>query len=66
MKFSFMIFLAISCCISAGAERDTPIDEFLVKILELLREQLPNGISEAGIPPLEPFNLPKFEVPHIE
>ena len=66
MKFSFLIFLATSCCISAGPERGTPIDEFLVKILELLREQLPNGISEAGIPPLEPFNLPKFEVPHIE
>ena len=67
MKFSFITFLALSCCISAGAERDTPsIDEFLVKILQLLREQMPTGISEAGIPPLEPFDLPKFEVPHIE
>ena len=61
-----MIFLAISCCISAGAKRDTPLDEFLAEILQLLREQLPNGISEAGIPSLEPFDLPKFEVPHIE
>ena len=67
MKFSFITFLALSCCISAGPERGTPIDEFLVAILQLFREQMPTGISEAGIPPLEPFlDLPKFEVHHIE
>ena len=66
MKFSFITFLALSSCISAGPGRDTPIDEFLVKILQLLRELMPTGISEAGIPSLEPFDLARFEVPHIE
>ena len=66
MRLIFITFLSCSLRSSATAERDTPIDDFLVEILEVLREKLPAGIAETGIPPLDPFDLPDLEVPHIE
>ena len=66
MRLIFITFLSCSLRSSATAERDTPIDDFLVEILEVLREKLPAGIAETGIPPLDPFDLPDLEVPNIE
>lgn len=66
MRLIFIIFHFCSLCSFATAEWKTPIDDFLVEILEVLREKLPAGIAETGIPPLDPFDLPDLEVPHIE
>ena len=67
LRLSFIIlFLSWSRCNSANEEQEIPLDDFLVKILELLREELPFGLAEAGIPPLDPFDLPHVEVPHLE
>ena len=67
LRLSFIIlFLSWSRCNSANGEQEIPLDDFLVKILELLREELPFGLAEAGIPPLDPFDLPHVEVPHLE
>ena len=46
--------------------RDDNLDAYLKEILELLKAQMPGGIPDLGIPPLDPFQVPHFDIPHIE
>ena len=66
MRLSFILILSYFWCISAAAEQDPSIDDLLMEILELLREELPDGVDEVGVPPLDPFDLPDLNIPHIE
>ena len=46
--------------------RDDSLDAYLKEILELLKSQMPGGIPDLGIPPLDPFQVPHFDIPPIE
>merc|ERR1712002_449574 len=46
--------------------RDDNLDAYLRQILDLLKAQMPAGIPELGIPPLDPFLVPHFDIPPIE
>merc|ERR1719348_2799861 len=48
------------------AVRDDNLDAYLRQILELLKAQMPEGIPDLGIPPLDPFQVPHFDIPPIE
>merc|ERR1719348_1643263 len=63
------IFLLISIGLAISmpwAVRDDGLDEYLRQILELLKAQMPEGIPDLGIPPLDPFQVPHFDIPPIE
>merc|ERR1711872_252929 len=63
------IFLLISIGLALSmpwAVRDDGLDEYLRQILELLKAQMPEGIPDLGIPPLDPFQVPHFDIPPIE
>ena len=46
--------------------RDDNLDAYLKEILELLKAQMPGGIPDLGIPPLDPFLVPHFDIDPIE
>ena len=67
MKLTIFLILTISLFgLSQPKPVRDPVDDFLKEILELLKQMMPNGIPELGIPPLDPFDVPQFEIPHIE
>merc|ERR1712037_743438 len=39
---------------------------YIAAILELLKTQMPTGIPDLGIPPLDPFEVPHFDIDPIE
>merc|ERR1712130_701444 len=43
------------------AVEDDNIDQYIRDILELIKSQMPNGIPDLGIPPLDPFEVPHFD-----
>ena len=45
--------------------KDDSVDNYIRSILELLKVTMPNGIPDLGIPPLDPFEVPHFEIDHI-
>ena len=45
---------------------DESLDNYIRQILEQLKIAMPNGIPELGIPVLDPFQVPHFNIPHIE
>merc|ERR1711953_1607823 len=46
--------------------RDPAVDEYIAAILELLKTQMPTGIPDLGIPPLDPFEVPHFDIDPID
>jgi len=46
--------------------KDDSLDNYLRLVLEKLRESMPTGLPDLGIPPLDPFEVPHFDIPHIE
>ena len=76
-----MVLLALSALGQGVALRDPAIDEYIAAILELLKTQMPTGdlvllilemkfphpgIPDLGIPPLDPFEVPHFDIDPIE
>merc|ERR1719415_96933 len=45
--------------------KDDSLDNYLKAILEMLKAAMPTGIPELGIPVLDPFAVPHFDIPHI-
>jgi len=63
------ILLFISTLVALGqpmALGDPAVDEYLAQILELLKAAMPAGIPDLGIPPLDPFAVPHFDIPPID
>merc|ERR1712106_595192 len=56
-----LILTAVVSLTSARAVRDDNLDAYLRQILELLKAQMPGGIPDLGIPPLDPLQIPHFE-----
>ncbi len=50
---------------SVPVNRDDSVDEYLKAVLEMLKASMPTGIPELGIPILDPFDVPHFDIPHI-
>ena len=48
-----------------GCPQDDSLDNYLKAILEMLKAAMPTGIPELGIPVLDPFAVPHFDIPHI-
>ena len=46
--------------------QDDPVDDFLKQILDLIKQLMPDGIPELGIPPLDPFEVPPFDDIHVK
>eukprot|EP00091_Calanus_sinicus_P015441 TRINITY_DN33694_c0_g1_i1.p1 TRINITY_DN33694_c0_g1~~TRINITY_DN33694_c0_g1_i1.p1 ORF type:complete len:140 (-),score=52.67 TRINITY_DN33694_c0_g1_i1:325-744(-) len=65
MKVVLLLIAALSAT-AARAVRDDNLDAYLKEILELLKAQMPAGIPELGIPPLDPFEVPHFDIGPIE
>lgn len=45
--------------------KDDSLDNYLKEVLEMLKAAMPTGIPELGIPILDPFDVPHFDIPHI-
>ena len=74
--------LSLSALGHGKALRDPAVDEYIAAILELLKTQMPtggfrtcflvlrdcqfSGIPDLGIPPLDPFEVPHFDIDPIE
>ena len=74
--------LSLSALGKGKALRDPAVDEYIAAILELLKTQMPtgsfrtcflvlrdcqfSGIPDLGIPPLDPFEVPHFDIDPIE
>ena len=74
--------LSLSALGQGKALRDPAVDEYIAAILELLKTQMPtgsfracflvlrdcefSGIPDLGIPPLDPFEVPHFDIDPIE
>ena len=43
-----------------------PVDDFLKQILDLIKQVMPDGIPELGIPPLDPFEVPPIDDIHLK
>merc|ERR1711868_247606 len=41
------------------------VDDFLKQILDLIKQVMPDGIPELGIPPLDPFEVPPIDDIHL-
>eukprot|EP00091_Calanus_sinicus_P011461 TRINITY_DN2597_c0_g1_i14.p1 TRINITY_DN2597_c0_g1~~TRINITY_DN2597_c0_g1_i14.p1 ORF type:complete len:254 (-),score=101.37 TRINITY_DN2597_c0_g1_i14:40-801(-) len=65
MKVAFFLLSVLSLS-AARAVRDDNLDAYLKEILELLKAQMPAGIPDLGIPPLDPFEVPHFDIDPIE
>jgi len=61
-----LALLSLSALGQGVALRDPAIDEYIAAILELLKTQMPTGIPDLGIPPLDPFEVPHFDIDPIE
>ena len=67
MKLTTFLMLTFSLvALSNQKPVKDPVDDFLKQILELLKQMMPDGIPELGVPPLDPFEVPHFDIPHIE
>ena len=67
MKLTIFLMLTFSLvALSHQKPVKDPVDDFLKQILELLKQMMPDGIPELGIPPLDPFEVPHFDIPRIE
>merc|ERR1711973_641035 len=58
--------LSLSALGQGKALRDPAVDEYIAAILELLKTQMPTGIPDLGIPPLDPFEVPHFDIDPID
>jgi len=45
--------------------KDDSLDNYIKAILELLKAGMPTGFPDLGIPVLDPFAVPHFDIPHI-
>merc|ERR1712032_1342889 len=61
-----LALLSLSALGHGVALRDPAIDEYIAAILELLKTQMPTGIPDLGIPPLDPFEVPHFDIDPID
>merc|ERR1711990_1045317 len=61
-----LALLSLSALGQGIALRDPAIDEYIAAILELLKTQMPTGIPDLGIPPLDPFEVPHFDIDPIQ
>ena len=71
MKTIFSILLCFSLASISDQQPlhgagDPVLDEYLRQILEMLRGFMIDGYPDLSIPVLDPFEVPKFEIPHIE
>ncbi len=48
------------------APNDDSFDNYIKAVLDMLRAAMPTGIPELGLPVLDPFAVPHFDIPHIE
>merc|ERR1712088_581541 len=68
-RVKMRIVLALPSLSTLGhgmALRDPAVDEYIAAILELLKTQMPTGIPDLGIPPLDPFEVPHFNIGPIQ
>merc|ERR1711962_982248 len=65
MRIVFAL-LSLTALGHAKALRDPAVDEYIAAILELLKTQMPTGIPDLGIPPLDPFEVPHFDIDPID
>merc|ERR1712001_624221 len=72
MKFVIVILLisALTGSLEAGPiqktdNKDDSLDNYIKAILEMLKAGMPTGFPELGIPVLDPFAVPHFDIPHI-
>jgi len=61
-----LLLTSLILSVSGAALRDDALDAYIKAILENLRDQMPEGIPELGIPPLDPLSVPGIEIPHID
>merc|ERR1712116_15036 len=61
-----LALLSLSALGHGVALKDPAIDEYIAAILELLKTQMPTGIPDLGIPPLDPFEVPHFDIDPID
>jgi hypothetical protein len=48
-----------------GLPKDDSFDNYIKAILDNLRAAMPTGIPALGIPVLDPFEVPHFDIPHV-
>ena len=46
-------------------DKDDSLDNYIRAVLDMFRSQMPTGIPDLGIPVLDPFDVPHFNINHI-
>ena len=66
---SVIVLLLISAltgfALAVPVNKDDSLDNYIKAILEMFKAAMPSGIPELGIPVLDPFAVPHFDIPHI-
>jgi len=60
------LFVVLAFLVQAEADTNPQVDAYLERVLELFKAQMPTGIPDLGIPVLDPFEVPHFDIPHIQ
>merc|ERR1711935_104915 len=72
---NILSFLSVLCILTGSSyaipvnkefNKDDSLDQYLRAILEEFRNAMTVGIPEINIPVLDPFEVPHFDIPHIE
>ena len=48
-----------------SSRADDSLDNYIRAVLEQFKSQMTTGIPDLGIPILDPFAVPHFDIPHI-
>ena len=62
---TILVVVGFKGCSSNPVSRDDSLDNYIRAVLETLKASMPTGIPELGIPILDPFDVPHFDIPHI-
>ncbi len=60
-----LIFLTFTGIFAVPVSKDDSLDNYIRQVLELFKSQMTTGIPDLGIPVLDPFAVPHFDIPEI-
>merc|ERR1719402_1552885 len=62
---AFLVWLTLSLLCSTNVGADESFDNYIRAVLDTFRSQMTTGIPDLGIPVLDPFAVPHFNIDHI-
>ena len=62
----WIIFLTLLLTGSSVPLNDNLLDNFVKAVLEQFKDYMTTGLPELNVPILDPFDVPHFNIPHID